>query len=137
MPTNDEDFEVVDTRKQPYPLREAFPEVIPGVGEWAGSKGPLEGNITVTREGLRRLLAIAFDHWELAFACYTQGQPMAMHAERLKRNSLAAALNTSAAVWCEGKLIMSRLFVDAEGQPIVNDCAEDINDLEENENADE
>lgn len=106
---------------------EAYPEVLPGVSEEYGGDEPLAGNVTVTREGLRKLLAITHDAFGVAMASMILSKDRTVkhpYQDRMTPKALADLCNRSSKVWCEGKLIASGLFIDSEGYPIINECAE-------------
>jgi hypothetical protein len=109
---------------------EAFPEVLPGAIDWVYSNKPDDGNITVTREGLRKLLIMSKHVWTLALAAFLQSigktdDAKDMYPETFDSAWLAKRMNESSSVFCEGKLIVSGLFTDKDGKPVINECAED------------
>lgn len=94
-------------------LHVAYPEIISGITSWVWTDGPDETpNITVARDGLRRVLR-AIRVMQEVVILRALGQECA-------NDKLAAALNASSKVWCEGDLVVSGLFVDDDGNPIVH-----------------
>lgn len=95
----------------------SYPQIMPGAREWVWSDEiPERGEtITVTVHGLRRLLRLANEVF-----------PLAMHiiepndAWKVTEENLHKALRESSSMWCDGELVMSRLFVTDDGKVIAH-----------------
>ena len=89
----------------------AYPEIVPGVTDWANSDDRGDSSLSVTAHGLRRLLRIAAD---------TQSSLMQRMCDRQKlSDDDMKLLNDVTAVWCEGDLVMSGLFI-INDKPVVH-----------------
>ncbi len=107
----------------------AYPEVTPNATAWAWSDQPNpkgDGTIRVTEHGLRRLLRIASQVYpHVAMNAYEGiAELRQMYAEEVNREAAVKLLNELSSIWCEGDLVMSRLFVDEQGRPIAHKDAE-------------
>lgn len=108
-------------------LQVAYPEVFPGATPWAYSHASMNRvpNVTVTQEGLKRLLRMVADMQPFMMVAVAPEQCDDMYADETTRENAIKLLNETGRVWCEGDLIVSGLFVDDAGEPIINECAEE------------
>lgn len=98
-----------------------YPEVCEGATSWALSDDrPKEETIMVTAHGLRRLLRIARMAQGLAFFSIYKPESGIRNpfAEFGTPENISELMNKTTAVWCEGDLVMSRLFVAQDGQAV-------------------
>lgn len=108
----------------------AYPEITPGATKWAWSDTkPPEETVLVTAHGLRRLLRLASDAFAFAmFALIEEtNKPLPddkkienIYREQVAREKATSLLNESSSVFCEGHLVMSRLFVDKDGNALAH-----------------
>jgi len=105
----------------------SYPDVVWGGARWAWSDArPGDGKevITVTVHGLRRLLRIASLAWPFAAHLLYSGNPGydadPIYAEKVNMARAAELANELSSIWCEGNLVMSRLFVSEDGKAIVH-----------------
>lgn len=101
----------------------SYPEIVPGATHEWSNKEDVQGNIVVTKKGLRDLLQLVADAWPLAMAHLVAKNPNDnmghdMYRPATEGKALASVLNRCSAIWCEGDLIVSGLFVDANGKPL-------------------
>lgn len=120
-----------DTNDTESVLVEAFPEVMQGVTAWAYDKIPDTGTILVSRQRLRELLLLVARCRPLACGALfkihggDKGKHMADAYEAdLAKANIIDLMNKTSDVWCEGKLIVSGLFIGEDGKPVTNACAE-------------
>jgi len=110
-------------------LAMSYPDVVHGAREWVWSdEQPPEGDtITVTVHGLRRLLRIASQAYGVAAHHLLREQGDDLYADRCTPEKLRALMNETSSIWCEGNLVMSRLFVTEDGKEIrhYNDDVDD------------
>lgn len=104
----------------------AFPEIFPDATEWAASETPLEGNITVNAQRFREILNLVGDAWPVAMSLMLikggqEKDAEGMYGKSTDAAAMASMLNRISAVWCEGDLIVSGLFVDSQGNPLVSE----------------
>lgn len=106
----------------------AYPEVLPGITEWANSTDPEPKTITVTTAGLRSLLQLLGDCWPLAAGAYMEIHvPTArdgMYASALTPKAMRDMMNRLSEIWCGDDLVVSGLFLNERGQPALNECVE-------------
>lgn len=104
----------------------SYPEIVPGATREWGGMGDIEGNIVVTKKGLRDLLQLAADAWPLAMAHLVAKNPDDKNGHAITHEALASMLNRCSAIWCEGDLIVSGLFVDASGNPLESNIRDTV-----------
>lgn len=109
-----------------------YTEVTPGATAWVWSDKPLKGTVLVTEHGLRRLLRLAKRAWGIGKYANLKSLPAETQAELSKigmdklydrdvePEKMAAFLNECCTIFCEGDLVMSRLFVDEQGRAIAH-----------------
>lgn len=101
----------------------AYPDVLENATRWVWSdEKPPQETVTVTAHGLRRLLRLASQCQRFALAAAVSDEKV---FPAPSGKELAAILNETSSVWCEGDLVMSRLFVTADGKAIAH-CDEEV-----------
>lgn len=101
----------------------SYPEVLPNVDRWLWSNDAVKGQILVTEDGLRRLLRFASKVWPTLMCTSLRDLPADMiepWKRGLEKERLTELLNESSAIFCEGSLVMSRLFVSEDGRPVAH-----------------
>ena len=98
----------------------SYPDVVPGARKWAWSddKPPNGETITVTVHGLRRLLRIAQRAYGISAHHLLREHNDNLYANCCTPEKLRALMNETSSIWCEGNLVMSRLFVTEDGKEI-------------------
>ena len=110
----------------PNDLVECYPEIMPGANEWCWSDGTADksGTITVTDEGLKQLLRLISKMqralFDAAMATTDAGGKLSKDGMRIPFKVGADLMNRTSEVFCEGDLIVSGLFLDAEGKPLLS-----------------
>lgn len=99
----------------------SYPEVFPGANDWLWSDADPHQRMTVTAHGLRRLLRFVSEVQREDLDRVMDGK---IPSDRAERKSLTDRMNAAAAIFCEGDLVMSRLFVDAADLEIRHPHAE-------------
>lgn len=99
----------------------SYPPVAAGATQWVWSdKKPDDETIRVTVHGLRRLLRIAAKAYPyVATQCFS-GKAKEIYAKEFTRDGAWALLNELSSVFCEGDLVMSRLFVTPDGKAVAH-----------------
>lgn len=99
-----------------------YPDVTPGAARFAARDDHPGDNeiVRVTAHGLRRLLRIALKAQQIAgWAAFREHPDAAsVFADGATPEKCRDLFQQTAAVWCEGNLVMSRLFVDKDGRAI-------------------
>mgnify|MGYP006921349888 CR=1 FL=1 len=115
----------------------AYPEVIPGANKWVFSNTATlkdgDGTIRVTEYGLKRLLRLAAKVYPYVQARRWDGlvpdevhnsEPLKgvreMYEKQITPEKTVDLINELCTIFCEGDLVMSRLFVDADGHPFAH-----------------
>jgi hypothetical protein len=98
------------------------PEVTDDASDFAWSDAkPKEETIRVTVHGLRRLLRIAAKAWPFAMLQLASNADLKeMYAGEVSPEKVSEFLNELSSVWCEGELVISRLFVTDDGKAIAH-----------------
>lgn len=97
----------------------SYPEITPGADAWLWSDEPMKGTVLVTENGLRRLLRLVSKvQGPLMAMAIPQAKDTFMHDTTEK--DLLELVNESSGIFCEGSLVMSRLFVDEKGRVVVH-----------------
>lgn len=92
-----------------------YPEVFHGATEWVyGDQDPHQV-VTVTAHGLRRLLRFVADVQAEDFDRVARGE---IPKGEKDRDQLTKRMNQGSTIFCEGDLVVSRLFVDGDGREI-------------------
>lgn len=99
-----------------------FPEIMPGADAWLWSDEPSKGTVVVTEDGLRRLLRLVSKMQGCLMYLALGGTPDLRETfmRDLTDVELRKMLNDSSGIFCEGNLVVSRLFVDADGCAIAH-----------------
>lgn len=99
-----------------------YPEVSPGADAWLWSDTPALGTLTVTEDGLRRLLRLISNSHGVLFFSLFRDKPELAEAWKydVTSENLQKLLDESSKIFCEGSLVMSRLFVDGEGRAVAH-----------------
>lgn len=102
-----------------------YPAVAQGATEWAWSnEKPKDEIVKVSAHGLRRLLRAASQSY--AFVASSIGSPdiSELYKDRVTPEKARALLGELSTIWCEGELVMSRLFVTENGELVAHKDAE-------------
>lgn len=102
----------------------SYPEVTRGCTDWVFSDArPKDDTVRVTCHGLRRLLRLAARAQTVATGAIvnTDAPP------EETRTKLVEIMREASTIWCEGDLVMSRLFVDDEGNAIAH-CDKEVDE---------
>ncbi|MDY6810955.1 MAG: hypothetical protein SW127_18400 [Actinomycetota bacterium] len=97
----------------------AYPDVMPGATAFVVSEDkPTQDTVLVTAYGLRRLLRFVANVQPLLIQ--TAVPDMAeCYRDALTPEKIRTMLNESCKIWCEGDLVMSRLFVTTDGKAVI------------------
>lgn len=103
----------------------SYPEVTENANHFVWSDDrpkPENETIIVTAHGLRRLLRFVSDAQRVcAWAAYRDHPRMAeLYASEATQEKCAKLFRESATIFCEGSLVMSRLFVTRDGKVIAH-----------------
>lgn len=98
-----------------------YPEIIPGINGWLHSDTPHFRTITVSEWGLRRLLRFVYATQakidDDRFAAVKDGKTIEASAPEIREHfkRWGDLYRQACSIFCEGDLVMSRLFVTEDG----------------------
>lgn len=116
-----------EEREQPMPTvcpsegsMLSYPEVMPNADRWLWDDARRKGTVLVTEHGLRRLLRLVKQSQAILMFHTMKPSGDNPWAEDVAFDKIAPLARESASIFCEGSLVMSRLFVTPDGAAIAH-----------------